>query len=271
MPSLSGLIGGVIGGAAGAYGEVALSELKNKQRIDIEKALSEVMFERDQRIKEADLMRSRGEEERKLSPEYIQRVGAADLEKGKVSLKNREQLAPETGRVGAIEATAAIPAKDIEAQGETSRKMTQTKTMAGDKGFVKGVETLDIAQKAGDIVAAREKAKIRLEGGGGGGGVGKVRSTYTDDQGNKVAVMSDGSTKVLGRAADFDKSVAGIVTKLSKEDPKYDGTAFSKLPISRQREIATQILTGQGSSTGGGGTGGGNKRDLSGLSKFERQ
>jgi len=264
MPSISGLIGGVLGSAAKAYGDVASTELKNQQRLDLEKALSEVMFERDQRIKEADLMRARGEEERKLSPEYISKLGAADLAKGQVALKNREQLAPETGRVSAIEATAAIPAKDIEAQAETGRKMTQTKTMAGDKGFVKGVETLDIAQKAGDIVAAREKAKIKLEG-GGGSGAGKVRSTYTDDQGNKIAVMSDGSTKTLGKAGDFDKNVAGIVTKLQKEDPKVGGTAFSKLPLDKQREIATQILTGQAPASSGA------KRDLSGLSKFERQ
>jgi len=262
MPSLSGLIGGVLGGAADAYSEYAGSELKNKQRIDVEKALSEVMFERDQRIKEADMMRNRGEEERKLSPEYIKKVGEAELEKGKTTLKNREQLAPETGRVTAIEATSNLPAKDIESQAETTRKMTQTKTLAGDKGFVRGVETLDIANKAGDIAAARERAKIRMEGGGGGGaGIPKVRSTYTNDQGNKVAVMSDGSEKTLGRAGDFDKNIANLVTKLSKDDNKFEGTAFSKLPISKQREIATQILTG---STGG------SKADLSGLKAFDK-
>lgn len=261
MPSLSGLIGGVLGGAADAYSEYAGSELKNKQRIDVEKALSEVMFERDQRIKEADMMRNRGEEERKLSPEYLQKVSAAELEKGKGNLKNREQLAPETGRVAAIEATSNLPAKDIESQAETTRKMTQTKTLAGDKGFVKGVETLDIANKAGDIAAARERAKIRMEGGGGGAGIPKVRSTYTNDQGNKVAVMSDGSEKTLGRAGDFDKNIANLVTKLSKDDNKFEGTAFSKLPISRQREIATQILTGATS---------GSKADLSGLKAFDK-
>lgn len=260
MPSLSGLIGGVLGGAADAYSEYAGSELKNKQRIDVEKALSEVMFERDQRIKEADMMRNRGEEERKLSPEYLQKVSAAELEKGKGNLKNREQLAPETGRVAAIEATSNLPAKDIESQAETTRKMTQTKTLAGDKGFVKGVETLDIANKAGDIAAARERAKIRMEG-GGGAGIPKVRSTYTNDQGNKVAVMSDGSEKTLGRAGDFDKNIANLVTKLSKDDNKFEGTAFSKLPISRQREIATQILTGATS---------GSKADLSGLKAFDK-
>lgn len=261
MPSLSGLIGGAIGGAADAYAEYAGSELKNTQRIDLEKALSEVMFERDQRIKEADMMRNRGEEERKLSPEYIQKVGAAELEKGKVSLKNREQLAPEEGRVTAVETTAKQPAKDIEVLGETNRKITSTTTLAKNPEYVKSVEKLDIANKAGDIAAAREKAKLRIESGGGGGGLPKVRSTYTNDQGNKVAVMSDGSEKTLGKAGDFDKSIANLVTKLSKEDNKFEGTAFSKLPISKQRQIATQILTG---ATGG------SKADLSGLKAFDK-
>jgi hypothetical protein len=268
MPSIAGLIGGVLGGAADAYSEYAGGELKNRQRIDLEKALSEVMFERDQRIKEADLMRSRGEEDRKLSPDYLNKVGAAEKTKSQIALKTREELAPEAGRVSAVEATANIPAKDIEAQAETTRKMGQTKTMASDAEFVKGVEKLDIAQKAGDIRAAQEKAKLRLEG-GGGGGAAKVRSTYTDDSGNKIAVLSDGSTKVLGRAGDFDKNVASLVTKLAKDDNKFEGTAFSKLPIQRQREIATQILTGQtGGSSTGGSTGGGNRPS---LSSFERK
>ncbi len=270
MPSFAGLIGSVLKGAAEPYTEAAAAEVKNQQRMDLEKQMSQVMFERDQRIKEADMMRTRTEEERKLSPEYLQKVGAAERTKGEIALKTREALAPETGRVSAIEATAGLPAKDIEAQGETGRKMSQTKTMAKDTEFVEGVRKLDIAQKSGEIEAAKEKAKLRLEGGGGGGGVGKVRSTYTDDQGNKIAVMSDGSTKTLGKAGDFDKSVSSIITKLQKDDNKFEGTAFSKLPLSKQREIATQILTGNAPASSAPATpaAGGSRAP---LSSFERK
>ena len=76
-------------------------------------------------------------------------------------------------------------------------------------------------------------------GGGGGGGGIKVRSTYTDDQGNKVAVMSDSSTKVLGKAADFDKTVANLVNTMGKNDYQ-----FNKLPESEKRSKAIERLTG---------------------------
>lgn len=72
-----------------------------------------------------------------------------------------------------------------------------------------------------------------------GGSSAKVRSTYTDDAGNKIAVMSDGETKVLGRAGDFDKKVADLVLKMGKED--YN---FNKLPAEEKRAKATELLTG---------------------------
>lgn len=77
-------------------------------------------------------------------------------------------------------------------------------------------------------------------GGSGSGGSGpKVRSTYTNSEGNKVAVMSDGSEKTLGKAGDFDKSVASLVTNMSKND-----YTFSKLPEAEKRQQAIQRLTG---------------------------
>ena len=267
MPSFTGLIGSVLKGASEPYVEAAAGELKNQQRASLESQLSDILYQRDQRIKEADTMRARTEEERKLSPEYLEKVGTAKLKGSQIDLANREAVAGEAGRVSAIETTAGLPAKDIEAQGVTRRKLSETTTLAGDTGYVEGVKKLDEAASAGEIAAAKERAKLRVEGGGGGGGggagVGKVRSTYTDDQGNKVAVMSDGSTKVLGKAGDFDKNISGIMTKLQKDDPKIDGVLFSKLPLNKQREIATEILTGQGRNSG---TGGSTTRGMSGTS-----
>lgn len=75
--------------------------------------------------------------------------------------------------------------------------------------------------------------------GGGAGGAAKVRSTYTDDQGQKVAVMSDGSTQVLGKAADYNKSIASLIAQREKNDYQ-----FSKLPEADKKSWATDRLAG---------------------------
>ena len=76
-------------------------------------------------------------------------------------------------------------------------------------------------------------------GGSGGSSAPKVRSTYTNNEGNKVAVMSDGSEKTLGKAGDFDKSVANLVSTMSKNDYQ-----FGKLPEAEKRQKAIERLTG---------------------------
>jgi hypothetical protein len=76
-------------------------------------------------------------------------------------------------------------------------------------------------------------------GGAGGSGAPKVRSTYTNNEGNKVAVMSDGSEKTLGKAGDFDKSVANLVNTMSKNDFQ-----FNKLSEAEKRQKAIERLTG---------------------------
>lgn len=91
------------------------------------------------------------------------------------------------------------------------------------------------SQNKTDTIRANKPA------GGSGGAAGgvKVRSTYTNSDGNKVAVMSDGSEKTLGKAGDFDKSVASLVNTMSKSDYQ-----FSKLPESEKRAKAIERLTG---------------------------
>lgn len=89
--------------------------------------------------------------------------------------------------------------------------------------------------------AATTRANRPASSGSGGAGGAKVRSTYTDNDGNKVAVMSDGSTKVLGRGMDFDKQVASLVNTMSKNDYQ-----FSKLPEEEKRSKAIERLTGGG-------------------------
>lgn len=97
--------------------------------------------------------------------------------------------------------------------------------------------------------------------GSGGSSVPKVRSTYTNNEGNKVAVMSDGSEKTLGKAGDFDKSVANLVNTMSKND-----YAFSKLPEADKRQQAIQRLTG-GTSAPRSGDNAGTRPPLSSFSR----
>jgi len=75
---------------------------------------------------------------------------------------------------------------------------------------------LPIRQQTAD--AATTRANRPAGGSGGGEGAAKVRSTYTDGDGNRVAVMSDGSTKVLGTSGDFNKSVANLIKDKEKND-----------------------------------------------------
>lgn len=77
---------------------------------------------------------------------------------------------------------------------------------------------LDILSRNADSNRIRAE---RPSGGGADGGAAKVRSTYTDDSGQKVAVMSDGSTKVLGKAADYNKSVANLIAQREKTDFQF--------------------------------------------------
>jgi hypothetical protein len=85
-----------------------------------------------------------------------------------------------------------------------------------------------------------------------------VRSTYTNSDGQKIAVMSDGSEKTLGKAADYDKSLSNLITKMAKDDYK-----FAKLPETEKRKQAELRLRGQLVPPSSG-------RDLSGLSAYER-
>ena len=114
------------------------------------------------------------------------------------------------------------------------------------------------SQNKTDVIRANKPA-----GGGGSGGSGapKVRSTYTNNEGNKVAVMSDGSEKTLGKAGDFDKSVANLVNTMSKND-----YSFGKLPEAEKRQKAIERLTG-GTSAPRSGDNAGTRPPLSSFSR----
>lgn len=98
----------------------------------------------------------------------------------------------------------------------------------------------DTAARRADIAAARPAGGGRS---GGGSDAPKVRSTYTNDTGNRVAVMSDGTERTLGKAADWNKSVASAIAKREKDDYQ-----FSKLPEEQKKAWAVERLASSPSS-----------------------
>jgi hypothetical protein len=259
MPSFAGLIAGALGGAAEGYGKGAEMEMKKQNELDLKKQLLEAETDKQLQIDAIKRQRDITEEDRKMSPEYLAKVAAADLEKSKGALANRTTLAPLTAEAATAEYNAGKPLEDIKTTDAIKNKIKETVTLSQDKDFIAGETALSKAKGAAGITAAQIRAdSIKDRGGAGGGGAVKVRSTYTDDQGQKIAVLSDGNTKVLGKAADYDKTLSNLVTKMAKDDYK-----FAKLPESEKRKQAEERLRGQIVVPSSG-------RDLSKLSSYER-
>jgi len=259
MPSFGGLISGVLGSAAKGVGEVAERESVKNAQLDLRKQLAEAEDAMAQRVEERRRMAGITEEERKMSQQYIDKVGAAELARGRVTTQNQAALATdivaaEKAKVKALmnsglsEDKAELEAADwaagqknrlAKAAEATTAKKTEVTTLASDKGYLKGVSDIDVAGKAGDIAVAEKRNIFRGQGGGDRASV--VRRVMTDADGNAVAIMSDGSKKDLGmKGSDYDKKIADIQLKLEKENPK-----FAKKPAAEKRAIAEQVLTGR--------------------------
>jgi hypothetical protein len=262
MASLGGLISGVLGGAAKAYGEGAQMEMKKQGELDLRKQLLEAESEKRLREDETRRERDRAEETRKMSPEYIAQTTAADLERGKGAIANRTTLAPlgagaDIAEGGAklgvqmalapAQAAAAKIAYDAgkpldmtKAADAVIAKIAETKTLSESPDFIKGTSKLSEATKAAEIKMTQIRADAVKDKPSGGAGKITVRSTYTNSDGNKVAVMSDSSERVLGKSSDYDKTVSNLVTKMAKDDYK-----FAKLPEAEKRKQAEARLRGQ--------------------------
>jgi HD-GYP domain-containing protein (c-di-GMP phosphodiesterase class II) len=239
--NIGGLIAAAVGGAAEGYGKGAEMEMKKQGELDLRKQLLEAESEKRLREDETKRERDRTEETRKMSPEYIAQTVAADLAKTKGGLENRKTVAPQAAEVATSEYTANKPLDITKAADAVTAKIAETTSLSGSADYLKGEAKLNEAKGAAGIKAAQIRAdsiKDRPTSGGGSGV--KVRSTYTDDQGQKVAVLSDGSTKVLGKAADYDKTLSNLVTKMAKDDYK-----FAKLPENEKRKKAEERLRGQ--------------------------
>jgi hypothetical protein len=119
-------------------------------------------------------------------------------------------------------------------------KIAETKTLSESPDFIKGTSKLSEATKAAEIKMTQIRADAVKDKPSGGAGKITVRSTYTNSDGNKVAVMSDSSERVLGKSSDYDKTVSNLVTKMAKDDYK-----FAKLPEAEKRKQAEARLRGQ--------------------------
>lgn len=284
MPSFGGLISGVMGRAAEGYGKAADMEMKKQSELDLRKQLLEAETEKQLRIDEIkrgrDVSDRLTEETRTRSPEYLGAVAKADADKfkaliaagvpeakaeamvaeGKAAAKTREALAPINAKAGDVEFEAGKVLEGKKATAAVAAKILETKTLSESDDFIKGETKLSEAKGA----AGTKQAQIRADSirdrpaSGGGSSAVKVRSTYTNSDGQKIAVMSDGSEKTLGKAADYDKSLSNLITKMAKDDYK-----FAKLPESEKRKQAELRLRGQLVPPSSG-------RDLSGLSAYER-
>ena len=163
------------------------------------------------------------------------------VEEGKASADAETKLAPVKAAAATTTYNAEKPLSMTKAADAVIAKITETKTLSEDTGYLEGTGKLSKAAKAGDIKIAEIKADaLKDRPSGGGSSTVKVRSTYTNSDGQKIAVMSDGTEKTLGKAADYDKTLAKLVTDMAKADYK-----FAKLPEAEKRKQAEERLRGQ--------------------------
>lgn len=279
MASFGGLISSVMSRTAEGYGKAADMEMKKQSELDLRKQLMEAETEKQLRIDEIKRGRDIVEEDRKMSPEYIAKTTAADLERGKGAITNRTTLAPLGAVADIVEGGAKLgtqmalapaqaaaakitydagkPLDMTKAADAVIAKIAETKTLSENTDYLEGTGKLSKASKAGEIEMTRIRADaVKDRPTSGGAGKITVRSTYTNSDGQKIAVMSDGTEKPLGKSSDYDKTLSNLVTKMAKDDYK-----FAKLPEAEKRKQAEARLRGQLSAPSSGA------KD---LSKYER-
>jgi len=248
---LAGLIAGALGGAAKGYTEVAETNLKKSAELDLKKQLMEAEADKklaiDAITRQRDISdigsRTQATAEANLAAAPIS--AQTDLVKGEAAARNRTTLAPLTAEAAMAEYKAGKPLKDIQTTDAIKAEIEKTTTLAGDENYLAGETKLSKAKGAATIEAQRlrnEGALTRATAGGGTGGkAARVQKTITGENGNVMAVMSDGTTKDLGiKSGDYNKQISNLVTKMAKDDYK-----FAKLPESEKRKQAEERLRGQ--------------------------
>lgn len=88
----------------------------------------------------------------------------------------------------------------------------------------------------------RTDPNVRGGGGAGGGGKLRVQSSFVNDRGVRVLIMSDGSRRDTGvKDAQFGGRIATLIAQMAKTDP----FKFGKLPVDQQRMRAMDMIAGE--------------------------
>jgi len=239
MPSFGGLISGVLGSAAKGVGEVAERESVKNAQLDLRKQLAEAEDIMAQRVEERRRVAGITEEERKMSPTYINKQGAADLARSKLATQNQATLAPDIAAAKAVEYQALIdsgvPAKKaaIDAAewasnaakrlGERNEAIeaekNKTKTFANDPNYIEGLSKISKASDASKITVAsiQEQGRRDRLSLGSGGSDDKPETSITLERRSKAA--KDALATQLGVPLNkVNEELAGLQEAADKGD-----------------------------------------------------
>ena len=209
MPSFGGLISGVLGSAAKGVGEVAERESVKNAQLDLRKQLAEAEDAMTKRVEERRRVAGITEEDRKMSPEYINKQGAADLARSRLATQNQAALAPDLATAEAAKYKAlidsGIPAQKaaIDAAewasnaakrlGERNEAIeaekNKTKTFANDPNYIEGLSKISKASDASKITVAsiQEQGRRDRLSLGSGGSDDKPETSMDLERRNKAA------------------------------------------------------------------------------------
>lgn len=205
-----GLLSSVMKGAS----EGAKVGAEYNMRLDMQKQLMDAQAEKDLRVDEIRRQRD---------------------------IAQVKPMAEATAAAAPIVAKGEAEAAPIKTEAETKALVAKTKALSESPEYLKGTEAIQRSTKVVEREIARERANaIAGRGTGGTTKAPRVQKTITGENGNVMAVMTDGTTKDLGvKSGDYNKQVSNLITKMSKDDFK-----FSKLPEEEKRRQAEERLLG---------------------------
>jgi hypothetical protein len=213
----AGLIASVMGGAAEGANKAAEAQHKKNLELDIRKEMLLAEEEKQMRVDEITRGRDRAEEARKMSPEYLQQVGAANLTKGTIEAGNRKTLAPLGAEAATAEYTAGKPLKDTQTTDAIQSEILKTTTLANDKDYVAGKSALSKAEGAASIEAQRMRTEgmLNRQANAGGGAGGKAPKAETTADLDRIVKRSEAdAARVMGvDRKDFNSAYARLSKK----------------------------------------------------------
>lgn len=168
-----------------------------------------------------------------------------------------EQARDQTARGNFAGTQRSLEKAEIERQNREQKQADFYRAFGQTLGSGERAETRAEASRYGaDVRAetARYLADVRerlgLARAGSGGREPIVRRVETDPQGNKIAIMSDGSPRPLGfKSADFEYRIGKMQQQLLKDGPP----GYRRLPYEEQRQIATEYVVGKSVAPAAGG------------------